>query len=170
MSTSLAAPDVPVRGQSNTGGKKLEEALVVFREDGNLARTIVVWKHDKGSARERLPLIRGCARLGQTELVLALLVHNLDTLLHEEVVLDAIRSDRATVSAYARTRASGTHNIAWCLCASVVALSRLHALVSLEDLANVACPVILVAHVGSMVVVVRIVKACCLPWKKAIVG
>lgn len=75
---------------------RVEEALAAFREDATLARATIVWKKGNGSSRERLLLIRSCARLGRAEMVLGLLVHN--KMLFDELFLDAIRDDRATVS------------------------------------------------------------------------
>lgn len=83
-----------------SGGGPEEEALAAFRDDAALARATVVWKKGNGSSRERLLLIRSCARLGRTEMVLGLLLHNVDNnkMLVEDLFLDAIRGDRATVS------------------------------------------------------------------------
>ena len=78
---------------------EVEEALAAFRDDATLARATVVWKKGNGSARERLLLIRSCARLGRQDMVLGLLPHNLDTeVLCEDLFLDAVRSDKPTVS------------------------------------------------------------------------
>lgn len=75
---------------------ELEEALAAFRYDVALARATVVWKKGSGSRRERVLLIRSCARLGRAEMVLGLLLHN--KALVEDLFLDAIRDDRSTVS------------------------------------------------------------------------
>lgn len=81
---------------------EVEEALTRFRDESTLARAMVVWKKGNGSARERLPLIRSCARLGKEDMVLELLLHNMDTkFLCEELFLDAIRSDKPTVRQHA---------------------------------------------------------------------
>lgn len=70
-----------------------------LHDNSNLARTTVVWKTKNGSSRERLLLIRSCARLGRAEVVLALLAHSLDSkLLCEELFLDALPGDKSSVS------------------------------------------------------------------------
>lgn len=89
----LAAQRIATRG--------LEEALAAFRDDATLARTTIVWKKGNGSSRERTLLIRSCARLGRAEMVLGLLLHN--TMLFEDLFLDAIRDDRPAVSVVACT-------------------------------------------------------------------
>lgn len=77
----------------------VEKARAGFREDTTLARATVVWKRGNGSSRERLPIIRSCARLGRAEVVLELLQHNLRTeALCEDLFLDAVHGDKPTVS------------------------------------------------------------------------
>jgi len=84
---------------------EVEEALTKFRDDSTLARAMVVWKKRNGSARERLLLVRSCARLGREDMVLGLLFHNLGTnLLCEDLFLDAIRSDKPTVRQHPKYR------------------------------------------------------------------
>lgn len=81
------------------GNGDLDEMMAAFRDDTTLPRTMVVWKKADGLSRERLTLIRSCARLGRAEIVLGLLQFNLDSsLLFEELFLDALRGDKATVS------------------------------------------------------------------------
>lgn len=70
-------------------------------ENAHLAATAVVWKHNNCSdvERERLPLVRSCARLGKAAIVTALVEHNLDSAAQcEEVILDAVRGDKSKVS------------------------------------------------------------------------
>lgn len=81
------------------GDGELEEMMAAFRDDTTLPKTTVVWKNEDGLSRERLILIRSCARLGRAEVVLGLLPFNLDSLLLcEELFLDALRGDKPTVS------------------------------------------------------------------------
>lgn len=85
--------------QSTTAVVDFEEALAGFRDDVTLARATVVWKKGNGSGRERLLLVRSCARLGRAEMVLELLQHNPRTeLLCEQIFLDAVYGNKASVS------------------------------------------------------------------------
>lgn len=88
---------LPLLTQSTTNAH-LEVALAGFRDDTTLARATVVWKTENGSSRERLLIIRSCARLGRAEVVLELLQHNLRTeALCEDLFLDAVHGDKPTV-------------------------------------------------------------------------
>lgn len=90
----------------------LKEVFAGFRDDTTLARATVVWKKGNGSSRQRLPLIRSCARLGRAEVVLELLLQNLRTEeLCEDLFLDAVHGDKPTVSVFTRlgVRKNGQH-------------------------------------------------------------